>query len=213
MIILPRSLAKKELDKFDSNNKEEEQKGADKMMFDRKTNIFEHVFYEFDMYLYTYQRIIEIGKYREEESFNQNEYNMAWDAHFLHLRNLIEFFNDEKNCISAQDILCCEYDLKVNSEWEYYGETMTFKKVINKTVDHLTMERLEGKVWAEKQLFTIDQMIKIIPQRILTFLELTDCLDNVVQKYQQNLIENQRMKTVVCENANIVKRMVGDATS
>ena len=48
-----------------------------------KSNIFEHIFYEFEMYLYSYSIMT------DNQFFN----NMIHISHFATMRNIMEFFD------------------------------------------------------------------------------------------------------------------------
>ena len=50
-------------------------------------NIFEHIFYEIEMYRYTYGYLI------LKQPNSTFEHNMACDSHAIHLRNLATFFH------------------------------------------------------------------------------------------------------------------------
>ncbi len=97
-----------------------------------KNNIFEHLLYEFRMYLETYARL---RKHIHEKNGDSILKNMILESHAVHLRNLIEFFNREKDCITTETIFLSDHNLM------YDDSKMKAKQIVNKTVDHLTKER------------------------------------------------------------------------
>ena len=60
-----------------------------------KNNIFEHILYEIQTYLYTFQKIYEMSIKGLIE--NQPLFNVCRDSHFLHLRNIMDFFGSKPN--------------------------------------------------------------------------------------------------------------------
>ncbi len=102
-------------------------------LLDKKKNLFEHLFYEFEMYLKTYAELgTTISPDQEDADFKRN---VLLESHAIHLRNLIEFFNCEKNCLNMDTVFTGNHDLSFDDS------TIKAKQTINKTIDHLTKER------------------------------------------------------------------------
>ena len=130
-----------------------------------KNNIFEHVAYEFDMYLYSFEKIIESRLFKARYGYieNQNLFNTYWDSHFLHLRNLIDFFACDHSQLTdinvntffngqnthqqfqVDDIIKDTNDKEITIKTNHNGnsreEPLTCRIIINKSVDHITSER------------------------------------------------------------------------
>lgn len=178
-----------------------------------ENNIFEHICYEFDMYTKTFFEMIKITEKRtlleqEIENINiQNQYNICWDAHFLHMRNVTDFFKNKKHKtdIIVDTVIDC---LKSNicsfkdGELEYKdengkniikkdGKLLDYSTVINKSVEHLTLERISGLTpnipLKNMQIQTINNMIVILVEHIKSFLALLDDENNIKNEYRDNL--------------------------
>lgn len=144
-----------------------------------KCNIFEHVFYEMQMYLYS---LYKLSMFEQLEINTQLEYNLVWDTHFLHIRNLLDFFNCESDSITVDTILVNKKDFTISQE------EFKYKQVINKTVDHLTIERVKkANKMSNLQLKVIKDMSIVIPERIRIFLDLLDDYENVKTEYKAHL--------------------------
>lgn len=98
----------------------------------KKGNIFDHVLYEIQMYIETYIRLL---KHIQEQNTDVILKNMILESHAVHLRNMIEFFNREQECITTDTIFSGKVDLSFNDT------EMKAKQTINKTIGHLTKER------------------------------------------------------------------------
>lgn len=101
-------------------------------MQERKSNIFDHVLYEFQMYFETYFRLKLLCMKQNVDIISKN---IVLESHAVHLRNLIEFFNRDINCITTDTIFIGNHDLS------YDDSQIQAKQVINKAIDHLTKER------------------------------------------------------------------------
>ena len=148
-----------------------------------KRNIFEHILYEFQMYLYSYQKLVLLSQEMKKDNNWQLEYNLAWDAHFLHLRNIIEFFNNSEHAITTLTVLKCNPKLFIEDAGNEH------KRAINKSIDHLTIERVNENM-TEKSNETFKYMINLVPQRIVSFLLILDDKDNVKVEYLKDLEED-----------------------
>lgn len=191
-----------------------------------KKNIFEHISYEFDMYLYTFHKIYEMCLYKIHRGYteNQNLFNAFWDSHFLHLRNLIDFFNYD--CSQFTDItvktffdnkICKEFKIddtikdknnediiiRNNHNGKSKEEPLTFRMIINKSVDHITLERVKFEEYFTKntqsmdmghfQKDTIFSMIKIIPSLIIKFVNLLESSKDLQESHKKDF-ESYRLK-------------------
>ena len=78
------------------------------VLLDKKKNLFEHLFYEFEMYLKTYAELVTMSPDQEDADFKKN---VLLESHAVHLRNLIEFFNCEKNCLNMDTVFIGYHDL------------------------------------------------------------------------------------------------------
>ncbi len=101
-------------------------------LLEKKKNLFEHLFYEFEMYLKTYSELVTVSPNQEDADFKRN---VLLESHAVHLRNLIEFFNCEKNCLNMDTVFTGNHDLSFDDS------SIKAKQTINKTIDHLTKER------------------------------------------------------------------------
>ena len=101
-------------------------------LLDQKGNLFDHVLYEFEMYIYTYYKISDNTVARKSD---QATYNALLESHAIHLRNLIEFFNCEKDCISMKTL----FEKVVDTSFD--DNQYQAKKIVNKAISHLTKER------------------------------------------------------------------------
>lgn len=99
---------------------------------ERKSNIFEHVLYEFQMYFETYFRLRALCTGEKKDNILKD---IVLESHAVHLRNLIEFFNRDQNCITTETIFKGDHDLSFDDS------TIKAKQFVNKTIDHLTKER------------------------------------------------------------------------
>ena len=84
------------------------------------------------MYFETYFRL---RAYCQEEHIDYILKDIVLESHAVHLRNLIEFFNRDKNCITTETIFFGDLDLSFDDT------TIKAKQIISKTIDHLTKER------------------------------------------------------------------------
>lgn len=101
----------------------------------------EHVLYEIQMYLETYEYLQELKKQQrilsEQVACIQFQFNMTIESHEVHLRNLMEFFRKEssrENDLIVTHILNDSDDLVIEKDFEKY-------KHISRSVEHLTKDR------------------------------------------------------------------------
>ena len=77
-------------------------------------NIFDHILYEFQMYVFTYYQV-----YVSVESKRQVYMNLLLDSHMLHLRNVANFFDvkkQRKNYIHISDCLKNGTELMIETD-------------------------------------------------------------------------------------------------
>lgn len=152
-------------------------------MYEHKKNIFDHILYEIEMYIATYKMLFNYALL-EDKLLN----NMVLESHAIHLRNLIEFFNCEKNCITTETIFLGSQDFT-------FVDLMNAKKTINKTIEHLTLERVK---WynTEKDLtknfsLCINLMFEsIMMPRIQRFIDLLMQENTVKERYKCEINED-----------------------
>ena len=127
-------------------------------------NPFEHILYEFEMYIHTYDLLF--NKHEYQDQFSKN---LLVESHMLHLRILRYFFdykykkgflardfvNDAKGLLFGQD------DLK------------DVLKYINNCGCHLSTERLKSD-YKEKTSMVMYEAFPVIMNRIYTFICLLD---------------------------------------
>lgn len=151
-----------------------------------KNNIFEHLLYEFRMYLETYSRLCNHIREKNSDSILKN---MILESHAVHLRNLIEFFNREKECITTETIFLSNHNLM------YDDSKMKAKQIVNKTVDHLTKERYTWNQ-TEKDLtvryaMVINQLFPELASRIIKCVDLLLQETDVRSEYMNDLHNNK----------------------
>lgn len=139
-----------------------------KELLERKSNIFEHVLYEFQMYFETYFRL---HTYCQEENIDYISKDIVLESHAVHLRNLIEFFNQDKNCITTETIFFGNHDLSFDDT------TIKAKQIISKAIDHLTKERYtwintDGDLTVRGAFLPSTMFVNYIASRIITCVDL-----------------------------------------
>jgi len=173
----------------------------------QKNNIFEHIFYEISQYLYTF----DILRNTKKRVKCQVLFNCIWDSHFIHLRNLKDFFlntkNENEKKTGNDDIVlgtilvpslidkCAlsKKDLEYNDDNSHTlnKEQVTYPMIINKSVEHLTLKRTNP--WglsismSDLQNKTIDNMFRVLFPLVVNFLHLLENLDNVNPLYREDL--------------------------
>ena len=165
-------------------------------VLEAKSNRFEHLLYEFEMYLDTYSLIVKNANF---PTYPCTLRNALLESHAIHLRNLMEFFNCEKNCITTKIVFDGAHDLSID-------KTLCDKQCINKTVDHLTKERFEWNKDQGKNLTTrfemaihnmypeITKRIKVCVNLLLSGTEINDSwksdLNNTEIQLRLKALEN-----------------------
>ena len=94
-----------------------------------KSNPFDHLLYEFEMYLSTYEFV------NQTTDISITVKNALIESHGIHLRNLLEFFNCQEKSFNTTTIFNC------NRFFGVADPSNSTKQVINKSIGHLTKER------------------------------------------------------------------------
>lgn len=149
----------------------------DKELYEQKSNIFDHIFYEFEMYIRTYQYLMYVVKCPLKSHDNQFWINVLHESHATHLRNLIHFFSG-KDSINANTVLRENAKLGISRADEKC-------KTIDKAISHLTEERIVSDK-NEKNLNTA--MSKLVA-------DMWPEICNSINKYLRLLSEKIKMKT------------------
>lgn len=135
-----------------------------KELLDRKSNLFDHLLYEFEMYLITYFSLCD-----NDQSNSAFKRNVLIESHAVHLRNLIEFFNCEKNCLTMKSVFVGDHDLSFDDS------TMKAKQTISKAIDHLTEERY---TWNQTEKDLTIRFNDVIPQMYgIICVRVRECID------------------------------------
>lgn len=169
-----------------------------------KENIFEHIFYEMNMYMSTYMELHRF--WTRGITPCQYRYNTVIESHCVHLRNLIEFFNpdnskqihdEHKNKEQKQEDKNIVYThvLVTNCRFTYNDEKYKIKQLINKSVNHLSLKRFAwennpGKSLSERQMKDIPRVFPLICRRIKYFLLLLEN-NNIKEKYKSDFANPQ----------------------
>ena len=124
-------------------------------MLNEKKYILNHILYEINNYIYSYEKNEYLLLIKDESVFWQNEYNLNWVCHRVSLRNLLDFF-DWKKQSWFDEIVSAKSDLtntNTNIRYQYFnfaqedvvylGELKKGKisQFLNKSIFHLTEER------------------------------------------------------------------------
>lgn len=145
-------------------------------MNNNKSDIIEHVFYEFSMYIETFFRWIFCGEQ------GQIEKNLVVDSHQLHLRNIMDFFSN----VEKQDDIVLSTILNDTSSFEFdSSKYLSQKKNICKGVTHLTRARCT----IDKK--ETDRIVKQMAKVILPLIKQTICeLENESNSKYYEQIKN-----------------------
>lgn len=192
-----------------------------------KNNVFDHVFYEFEMYLHTF-----ILLHHGEISIcakgippnKQLGYNLSFEGHQHYARNSIEFFSCKKgknDDLHYHKILsnnaCIDLDYNLDKCNGKYIDTQIgiIMDIFNKGVSHLTGYRTKSGLDDEtttaiNDLFCGNKNIIRLPKKILDFLYLLEP-KNLVQNLQITIGQEQSNHDLFDELADdeIQKRLRG----
>lgn len=147
------------------------------MSMNPKELIFEHILYEFEMYIATallFRKSIECSNVDPILL-----HNMMLETHQLHLRNLIEFFCNDNNSIKMKDILTVDFKLD-RKPLEHAFST------ICQAVDHLSPTRAT-KDLSSACSAAIIEAFPIIVAKISEFLTVISDPNNVQQTHHVEL--------------------------
>ena len=176
-------------------------------VLEQKANIFDHILYEFEMYIATYMELFQSVK-----QLNTIEINVLLESHAIHLRNLIEFFNNEKDCITTNTIFKNEHDFRFDDS------NLKAKQAINKSIGHLTKERYKWNRTVNDLTLKLDQIIKkmfrcYIVNRVRKCVDMLINTEDIREIFLESLndieIKNRLNKlsnyiAYICENTNEV---------
>lgn len=164
--------------------------------------IFHHILYECLMYFQSYEFLclskdFSFPDKTDEAANNNKEYfntiikNMTLESHQIHLRNLIEFFNNgenkraneefEKNIIIG-DVLSDVEKFKIGKK-EIEDADGDEYKIICRAIDHLGKQRFIEPRMKEFQKTAINNMGTIIPTRIKMFIDKLYDKNNIIGEY------------------------------
>ena len=162
-------------------------------IIERKSNMFDHLLYEFEMYIFTFSRLSNLNPNHEDHALMKN---VLIESHAVHLRNLIEFFNCDFGGINMKTIFSEPQDLSFDDT------ALEAKKTVNRAIEHLTEERYKWSK-SEKDLAIRAGMViptayrdYIVP-RIKICISLLKRKDGVKQKHLDALqdVDIQRRLT------------------
>lgn len=119
----------------------------------------------------------------KSEKLDQIMYNIVWESHLVHLRNLIKFFTEAEDCIRYSYVLDGADFSKINDE-----DLKKAKRIANKTVNHLTKERFE-----KVEEYTGNAQARVNKAEPLIVSAIQDFLDVLPQKikdvYRKDITE------------------------
>lgn len=160
-----------------------------------KNNIFEHVLYEMQMYHFTYQKLL---TYKNSNAWEEQVlFNAFWDSHLLHLRNLIDFFNNEEHCINVNFLLNSG-----NDSFRVPNDSNENKRIINKSCDHLTKERFEISDLHIRQLKLVNTMYPIVSEQIRQWLNYIQSTNDLKTDF---IINREDSMNMICELKKAIK--------
>lgn len=118
-------------------------------MSNRNSAVLEHILYEFEMYLDTFDNLVDLGNqknnlivnmHEEKLGYIQFEINKTIESHELHLRNMMEFFHISKPQNHPNDLRV--YDIMNNGNNFIIAKNKRDFDHISKSVGHLTKDRM-----------------------------------------------------------------------
>lgn len=145
----------------------------------QKNNIFDHIFYEMEMYHHTHIKLIEMIAINEGDmSDKQFWINVLLESHAVHLRNLIEFFSNKgEDTIKAKTVLVNIPQLGIHNP----DEKM---KIISRAISHLTEYRVDSSM----------DMNKITMEMNKVRIESYPDICNRIGKYLEILADDSAIK-------------------
>lgn len=149
-----------------------------------KSLILDHVVYEMQMYLFS--------SYLMKTS-NQLLFNVMWEDHLTHLRNLIDFFSDNSNYLRYNDILNDVPNMVLAPE-----KIKKAKRIVSKTVSHLTIERKTDKSLTMDARSDIEAIKPLIFEKIHEFLAVLHTHIKPEYRYELDVTRiNEDVKGIV----------------
>ena len=128
-----------------------------------KTNIFEYIFYEFEMYIKCFFALSE-----NNSTLDIFQKNLVIEGYRFHLRNMIDFLSDKKE--TEDDIIY--KDIISGSCGLFLPNMQKVKKAINKVTSHLTKSRIKLAKTIEEDLHPHNVHFSIVDFIIRFLLEL-----------------------------------------
>ena len=141
-------------------------------LLSEKSNLFDHIFYEFEMYIQTYRSL---PRCRLGTDYNQIMHNALLESHAVHLRNLIELFNGGKDCITTNIIFIGAHD------FSFDDTEIQAKQTVNKTTEHLTKERVTWNQTEKDLTIRINYVIQKMYGEIIV-PRIKDCIELLLQE-------------------------------
>lgn len=175
---------------------------------DLKNNIFEHVLYEFEMYLDTYSLLIKLNNIGALGQFSKN---VLIESHLIHLRNLMEFFTSvgedktlnsdptppktnasnsrNQNDINIKTIFTADCIPTIRDESH-------MKQTVNRALSHLSKDRYRRADGNDSHRIKVNDAIlemyrRHIPERIMAALELLHTESHVNKEFIEHLKDDR----------------------
>ena len=175
-----------------------------------RDNYFEHIFYEFHMFAYTYKLLDDINcglKIMSEE-----EHNAVVESFYIHLRSIVKFFGTSKmsDDIIARDTIDNKFLSSVNS---FIITNSARNDFINKGVCHISKMRKDwGKDFDVKcmdafgmskdVINSVNQYLKVLDKK---HVSVTYASDLQVDEIQHALKQLQRdYNTLKTSKTNLI---------
>jgi len=98
-------------------------------------SVLRHILYEIEMYQLTFYHLL------KEKDQGQFKFNVMFESHVLHLRNIFKFFNGQKN--NTDDVIYSDIIGKSDDKYNTYSEYLKNEKIINKCIMHISFLRNE----------------------------------------------------------------------
>ncbi len=149
-------------------------------LLEQKNNVFNHIFYEFEMYYDTFHALEKCVNFDEcnllDKQFCKN---VLIESHATHLRNMIRFFSGQDG-INANNVLVSN-PIHCISNWD--KKTI----IVNNAISHLSEARVKESTGAENLTIKLDGLIRgeypHMVERIKTFLDTLEDGSMIVNKY------------------------------
>ena len=147
-----------------------------------ENNPFEHIFYEFDMYLNTINTL-EMNSLHRDDGNNKFCINLLLESQMLHLRNISEFFaSSNKASKKRKDLYVSDY--LINSHGFFIDDKLfkNIKRYTSSSACHLSRDRkrLDQK---EKTCEMEQKALPVIMSLIEKFINVT--VDQIKPDYKE----------------------------